>query len=588
MVLQVARDQRQDIGRSRGKLHATFAVSAWGLKRGGISVDPPSVESQAGPQAPPPFGPRSVHAKLLRLVLTTLLLVTSSTLVIVAGYSMRLSRRTLAELEAQIRSSIEAQGHSLVIDQAVALRSMVTDNAFGDVAALVKATRDRESDVVYGLFVAADGRPWAWVSPDSKGEPGQRPGDSWRSLAVDVRWSAHRQTRFRTIEYRGEPVFEFSAPVVADDGVLGTILYGLSSARLRGAVQRARGDARYAALRTVALLGLLGVGGLALGFLLARRAATRITAPIAVLTSAARRIALGERNVRVDVQSGDEVETLADAFNAMVRDLADAYHELERLNQGLEVRVRERTSELRQANSDLESFTYSVSHDLRAPLRAIDAFAQIIEEDHGTSLVPDARDLFMRMRASTRHMATLIDNLLNLSRIGRAAIGISRVDLRALATSIVEELKADQQQRPGPPVEAKVADLPPCQGDPNFLRQVLVNLISNAFKFTQKCDPAIVEVGHTVTPQGPAYFVRDNGAGFDMQYADKLFGVFQRLHKQTDFPGTGVGLSIVKRIVQKHGGTVWAESAPGQGATFYFTLAETAAAPAPAPAPAAA
>jgi signal transduction histidine kinase len=568
-------DQRLDIGRSLVKLHPSPRFSRGNpLKPGRRSVDRPSVESQASP--PPSLGPRSVYGKLLRLVLTTLLLVTSTTLVIVAGYSMRLSRRTLAELEAQIRSSIDAQGHSLVIDQAVALRSLVTDNAFGDVAALVKATRDREADVVYGLFLAVDGRPWAWVSRDAPSDRGSPPDDGWRRLGVDTRWSSQPQTRFRTISYRDEPVFEFSAPVIGEEGVLGTILYGLSSARLRGAVQRARADARYAVLRTVALLGLLGVGGLAFGFLLARRAAVRITAPIAVLTLAARRIALGERNVAVDVRSGDEVETLADAFNAMVRDLANAYSELERLNQGLEQRVRERTAELRQANSDLESFTYSVSHDLRAPLRAIDAFAQIIEEDHGESLVADARELFTRMRTSTRHMATLIDNLLNLSRIGRAAIGIGRVDLRALASSIVEELKAEQLERSGPPVQVKVADLPPCQGDVNFLRQVLTNLLSNSFKFTQKCDPAVIEVGHTQTEQGPAYFVRDNGAGFDMQYADKLFGVFQRLHRQTDFPGTGVGLSIVKRIVQKHGGTVWAESAPGKGATFYFTLADSA------------
>jgi light-regulated signal transduction histidine kinase (bacteriophytochrome) len=305
------------------------------------------------------------------------------------------------------------------------------------------------------------------------------------------------------------------------------------------------------------------------------------------LTLAARRIAEGARDVRVDVRSGDEVETLATAFNAMVRDLSVAYSQLESLNQQLEQRVRDRTAELRQANSDLESFTYSVSHDLRAPLRAIDAYAQIIEEDFGAGLVDDARELFGRMRTSTKHMATLIDNLLNLSRIGRAAIGIGRVDLRALVLSIIEDLKAEQPTRS---LEIKLGELPPCQGDVNFLRQVLVNLISNAFKFTTKSDPAIVEVSSRQTDQGLTYFVRDNGAGFDMQYADKLFGVFQRLHKQSDFPGTGVGLSIVKRIVQKHGGTIWAESAPGQGATFYFTLAEPpAASPAPAtPAPVAA
>ena len=530
-----------------------------------------------------PTGPRSVYSKLLRLVVVTLSLVITSTLVIVAAYSMRLNRQTLAEMEAQIRSSIDAQGLSLVTDQAVALRSLVTDNAFGDVAALVAATKERESDVVYGLFLAADKRPWAYVSPDSSGRPGSAPSNSWQRLQLDTRWTAKLQTRLRTVEPWGEPVFEFSAPVVGDDGVLGTIVYGLSSGRLRGAIERARSEARTGTVRTVALLALLGMGGLAVGFLLARRAAGRITAPIGVLTVAARRIAVGERHVRVDVRSGDEVETLAEAFNGMVRDLHGAYSELEHLNQDLEQRVRERTAELRQVNSDLESFTYSVSHDLRAPLRAIDAYAQIIEEDHGQGLEQDARELFTRMRTSTKHMATLIENLLSLSRIGRAAIGIARVDIRALANSIVEELheEKDQKQR-AHPVKVTVAELPACQGDVNFLRHVLTNLLSNAFKFTQKCDAATVEVGFTQTDQGLTYYVRDNGAGFDMQYADKLFGVFQRLHRQTDFPGTGVGLSIVKRIIQKHGGTVWAESAPGKGATFYFTLSEAgAAAPAP-------
>jgi signal transduction histidine kinase len=536
------------------------------------------------------FGARSVHVKLVRTVLTTLLLVTTSTLAIVAGYSMRLSRQTLAEMEAQIRSSIEAQGLSLVSDQAAALRSLVADNAFGDVANLVRATKEREADVVYGLFLAADGRPWVYVAPDAGQDRTAPPSDRWRQLAVNSHWDGKAQTRLRTVDHQGEPVFEFSAPVLAAPGendVLGSIYYGLSSRRLRGAIDRARGAARTATARTVGLLALLAVTGLAVGFVLARQASRRITAPIGVLTLAARRIAVGERDVQVDVRSGDEVETLADAFNAMVRDLAVAYQQLERLNQDLEQRVRERTSELRQANADLESFTYSVSHDLRAPLRAIDAFAQIIEEDHGETLPDEARALFGRMRNSTKHMATLIDDLLNLSRVGRAAIGLQRVDMRALAGAIVEELQADPQQAQRS-VDVTVSDLPLCQGDANLLRQVLVNLISNAFKFTQKRDPAVVEIAHMQTDQGLTYFVRDNGAGFDMQYADKLFGVFQRLHRQTDFPGTGVGLSIVKRIVQKHGGTVWAESAPGKGATFYFTLpgpnAAGSAAPAPAPA----
>ena len=239
------------------------------------SVDPPSVESQPppseAPPPPPPLGPKSVHGKLLRLVLTTLLLVTSSTLVIVAGYSMRLSRRTLAELEAQIRSSIEAQGHSLVIDQAVALRSLVTDNAFGDVAALVKATRDRESDVVYGLFLAADGRPWAWVSPDAAGRSGLAPGKQLAQAGREHQLDrpaprpAFAPSRTGTSRCSSSPRRSW-----ATRGCSAPSSTACRAPACGEPWPRARADARYAALRTVALLGLLGVGGLALGFLLAR------------------------------------------------------------------------------------------------------------------------------------------------------------------------------------------------------------------------------------------------------------------------------------------------------------------------------
>jgi predicted ATPase/signal transduction histidine kinase len=279
-----------------------------------------------------------------------------------------------------------------------------------------------------------------------------------------------------------------------------------------------------------------------------------------------------ENNLAPGVFTARHVEVLRmlSAQAAISLENARAYEELGRVNQELEQRVEERTAELRRANADLESFTHSVSHDMRAPLRAIDAFLQIIQEDHGERLDADSRELFGRVRAAALRLATLIDSLLSLSQIGRGAMSTGPVDMTALATAVVEELKA------GLPVNRAVrvtlSELPGCRGDATLLRQVFVNLVANAFKFTQKRDLAVVEVGHTDTENGPAYFVRDNGAGFDMKYVERLFGVFQRLHRQSEFPGSGIGLSIVQRVVQRHGGRIWARSAPDQGATFYFTL----------------
>jgi signal transduction histidine kinase len=527
--------------------------------------------------------PRSVRSKLLKTVLLTLLAVTSTTLAVVAGYSARVAGDTLAELEAQIRHSIETKGSSLVANQATALRSLVAESAFGEVATLVRVTKERESDVVYGVFVGADGKPWAFVAPP-------RAQVDVAALArelTDVGGAHASEPRARVraqgqgIERFGQKVFEFSATVPGKNGPLGTIVYGLSSARITNALEHARAAARTATLRTAGLLGLLGLGALVLGLLLAWRAAERITAPIKVLTIASQRIASGDKDARVDIRSGDEIETLATGFNRMVDDLSLTQAELERLNRDLEQRVQERTSELRQANADLESFSYSVSHDLRAPLRAIDSFVQILEEEHGPRLDEDARELFGRTRAAAVHMGVLIDNLLDLSRLGRAAMELMAVDMNALTAEVLRELR---EQEPGRNVDLRIADLPGCQGDPVFLRQVLVNLVANAFKFTQKRELAIIEIGRLDTEKGCAYFVRDNGAGFDMRYSDKLFGVFQRLHGKRDFAGTGVGLSIVRRIVQRHGGLVWAESAPDQGATFYFTVAAAGASPAAVPA----
>jgi len=246
-----------------------------------------------------------------------------------------------------------------------------------------------------------------------------------------------------------------------------------------------------------------------------------------------------------------------------------AEEEIWRLNADLERRVIERTARLEALNRELEAFSYSVSHDLRAPLRSIDGFSQSLLEDYAGRLDDTGRDYLCRVRAASQRMAQLIDDLLNLSRITRAEIYREEVDLSALARSIVAELQKSQPERP---VEFTIAPGLAAEGDARLLRIALENLLNNAWKFTSKHPAARIEFGAMEQEGQTVYFIRDDGAGFDMAYADKLFGAFQRLHTASEFPGTGIGLATVQRIIHRHGGCVWARGEVERGATFYFTL----------------
>ena len=267
--------------------------------------------------------------------------------------------------------------------------------------------------------------------------------------------------------------------------------------------------------------------------------------------------------------------TCPPGFTLLIRDISErkqAEAHIQELNESLEERVAARTSEMRAAMSELESFSYSISHDLRTPLRAIEGFGRLLEIEYGDALDDTAGDYLSRIRHAAQRMANLIDDLLDLARVSRKSPQKQTVDLSQLATEIVSDLRDRHPERA---VTVTVADGLAARADPTLMRVVLENLLGNAWKFTERCRPqANIEVGSAREDGHDWFYVRDNGAGFDMAYADRLFKPFQRLHSQTEFEGTGIGLATIHRIVSRHGGKVVAEGAPGRGACFRFSLGD--------------
>ena len=350
------------------------------------------------------------------------------------------------------------------------------------------------------------------------------------------------------------------SPILLDQEKIGTVYLQVKLMRLSESIFNY-------ALIVISMIGVLTL----LSYLMSLGLQRIVTHPITELARLANRVS-DERNygLRVSQESKDEVGRLALAFNQMLDTIHEQNQDLEASKAQLEQLVMQRTTELQRTNDELKSFSYSVSHDLRAPLRAINGFALALIEDAEDKLDDQERDYLTRIRNAGSRMGELIDSLLTLSRFTNKELSITQVDLTQLANECIAQLQdAEPTRQVDTTIEPNMTD----SGDEILLRSVFENLISNAWKYTRHTEKAHIEIGRMQAEETATYFVRDNGVGFDMQYASKLFGAFQRLHNQQEFEGTGIGLATAMRIISRHGGKIWVEAEPNKGATFYFTLA---------------
>jgi signal transduction histidine kinase len=302
---------------------------------------------------------------------------------------------------------------------------------------------------------------------------------------------------------------------------------------------------------------------------LIRLLSKRVTQPLNQLSACMERAEAGELQVRAELAGPQDIADMAHAFNSMMSVLEEHTAKIRQLNTELEQRVTRRTAQLEAANKELEEFSYSMSHDMRTPLRALDGFSKILLDEHSAKLDDEGKRLLQVLRDNSQRMGRLVDDILRYLHMGRRKIEFSAVDIAGLASEIFKALQAKASARR---LRLEIGMLPPVWGDKEMIREVLQSLLSNAIKFSPTDAEAVIELGGTAGEEENVYSVRDHGVGFDMRYVDKLFRVFERVHPTTQYEGSGIGLAIVKRIISRHGGRVWAEGKVNEGAAIYFTL----------------
>jgi signal transduction histidine kinase len=465
------------------------------------------------------LAPRSVQQKLVGLVLVATLAAILVAIVAMIAYDLRLYHTSwVADLETQAELIARTSAPALAFDDS----RVAQEN--------LELLRYRPKVRAAALYDSR-GRLFARFAPD----PELRFPDLPKADGVG---------------FEGDDLVVFKR-IVNDREVLGTVYlradYELNN-RLLG----------YLGIAAVVL-----VAAMLVAYFLSRVLQAVVTRPLLAITDVAREVT-EKRNFSLRAQklSRDEIGMLAEGFNTMLA-------EMERLHAELEQRVRERTAQLEYTNRELEAFCYSVSHDLRAPLRAIDGFSQALLEDFPKEMPEEAQRFLSRIRSSTQRMGQLIEDLLNLSQVSRVGLERREIDITEIAKQVAADLRG---REPGRRIEISIGEGLRAEGDPRLLRAAIENLVGNAWKFTSKTEQPRVEIGALREGAPATFFVRDNGAGFDMAYAAKLFGAFQRLHSNADYPGTGIGLATVQRIMHRHGGRIWADATPGKGAAFFFTL----------------
>ncbi len=480
----------------------------------------------------------TIRGKLAVIVLSTAVL--QAILVAVDLEQERRERASLAAIERDYLPLIDLGNDAQ--RRFTDLTRKLEDAASAQDLAAVEATRGDEAALIAELGHA----------------PPIVPRDALLALdqAIDRWYLAATDVSRRLI--RGESGLELTADIARMQAFQRQAQAGIQSTVVldRGKLSSAFREVRRLISEAWLLRMLIRIGLVVLVLLLAVGLALQIVRSLGALAAGFERFGRGEFVTAVEVRGDDELSEVARLANRMAANLED-------LNRKLQARQ----AELERVNHEIEAFNYSVSHDLRAPLRAIDGFSAAVVEDYAQALPPKGQDYLHRVRAAAQHMAELIDDILRLSRVTRAELRRSRVDVTEMARSIGEELARAAPERT---VQLDVAPGLTVFADARMLRIALENLLSNAWKFTSKAARPRIEVGQR--PEGPGFFVKDNGAGFDMAYVDKLFTPFSRLHTTDEFPGTGIGLATVQRIIHRHGGQVSARAAVDRGATFFVEL----------------